>query len=116
VGTVAVTFVSEFTVNVAEIPLNFTPVALLKLVPLIVTEVPTGPLVGLKLVMAGVTVNKHLQFLVTLGHTGSGYRNLYPHCYHGGPKCSDFAAGTSSPFAFLCHLASAVRRHRFLGR
>jgi len=57
VGTVAVTCVSEFTLNVAETPLNFTLVAPVKLVPVIVTEVPTGPLVGLKLVMAGVTVN-----------------------------------------------------------
>jgi hypothetical protein len=57
VGTVAVTLVSELTLNVAETPLNVTLVAPVKLVPVIVTEVPTGPLVGLKLVMAGVTVN-----------------------------------------------------------
>ena len=57
VGTVAVTCVSEFRVKVAETPLNVTLVAPVKLVPVIVTEVPTGPLVGVKLVMAGVTVN-----------------------------------------------------------
>jgi hypothetical protein len=57
VGTVAVTCVSEFTVKVAETPLNVRLVAPVKLVPVIVTEVPTGPLVGLKLLMVGVTVN-----------------------------------------------------------
>jgi hypothetical protein len=57
VGTVAVTCVSEFTLNVAETPLNVTLVAPVKPIPMIVTEVPTGPLVGLNLVMAGVTVN-----------------------------------------------------------
>jgi hypothetical protein len=31
----------------AEVPLNVTPVAPVKLVPVIVTAVPTGPLVGL---------------------------------------------------------------------
>ena len=55
-GTVAVTWLSEFTVKVAEVALNFTLVAPVKLVPVRVTTVPTGPLVGLKLVMTGVTL------------------------------------------------------------
>jgi hypothetical protein len=51
VGTVAVIFVAELTENdVALTPLNFTDVVVnpvpLKFVPLIVTDVPTGPLVG----------------------------------------------------------------------
>jgi hypothetical protein len=50
-GTTAVIFVAELTVNdVALTPLNFTDVVVnpvpLKFVPLIVTVVPTGPLVG----------------------------------------------------------------------
>src|SRR5258706_301001 len=52
-GTVACIVVAEFTVNVALTPLNFTAVAPLKFVPLIVTLVPTGPLVGVKLVIEG---------------------------------------------------------------
>ena len=43
-GTVAVILMSETTVNdVAITPLNFTMVAPVKFVPLIVTSVPTGP-------------------------------------------------------------------------
>ena len=62
-GTVAVIFVSELTMNVAVVPLNFTAVAPENPVPLIVTEVPTGPLFGEKDVIFGavpappVTVN-----------------------------------------------------------
>ena len=60
-GTVAVIFVSELTVNVAVVPLNFTAVAPENPVPLIVTEVPTGPLFGENEVIVGpaplVTVN-----------------------------------------------------------
>ena len=52
-GTVAVIFVAELTVNVAITPLNFTAVAPVKFVPEIVTEVPTGPEVGVKLVIVG---------------------------------------------------------------
>ena len=54
VGTVAVIFVSETTVNVATTVPNFTAVAAFKAVPLIVTSVPTGPLGGVKLEMVGV--------------------------------------------------------------
>src|SRR5438552_18985254 len=43
-GTVAVIVVAEFTVKLALVPLNRTAVAPVKLVPLIVTLVPTGPL------------------------------------------------------------------------
>ena len=46
-GTVAVICVLEFTVNDALVPLNATLVAPVKFEPLIVTCVPTGPLVGL---------------------------------------------------------------------
>src|SRR5439155_5410873 len=53
-GTVAVTCVAEFTVNVvALVPLNFTDVAPVRFVPVITTLVPTGPLVGEKLVIVG---------------------------------------------------------------
>jgi hypothetical protein len=45
-GTVAVIFVPESTLNAAVVPLNFTAVVPLKLVPLIVTDVPTTPPVG----------------------------------------------------------------------
>src|SRR5207245_3741441 len=52
-GTVAVIWVSEFTVNVAVVPLNVTAVAPVKAVPVSVTLAPTAPLVGEKLVMVG---------------------------------------------------------------
>jgi hypothetical protein len=52
-GTVAVICVSEFTANVAAVPLNMTAVAPVNPLPLIVTGVPTVPLEGLKLVIDG---------------------------------------------------------------
>src|SRR5712691_810963 len=52
-GTVAVMVVAEFTVKLALVPLNSTTVAPVKLVPLMVTLVPTGPLVGVKLEIVG---------------------------------------------------------------
>jgi hypothetical protein len=46
--------VAEVTVKLAALtPLNATAVAPVKFVPLIVTLVPTGPLVGVKSVIAG---------------------------------------------------------------
>ena len=39
--------------KLAAVPLNRTAVAPVKFVPLIVTLVPTGPLVGVKLVIVG---------------------------------------------------------------
>jgi hypothetical protein len=54
VGTVAVIWVDEFTVKlVAFVVLNRTAVAPVKLVPVMTTLVPTGPLVGLKDVTVG---------------------------------------------------------------
>src|SRR6266403_958206 len=52
--------VSEVTAKLAPRPLNATAVALVKLVPLMVTLVPTGPLVGAKIVIVGglSTVNE----------------------------------------------------------
>src|ERR1700704_2168063 len=52
-GTVAVIAVAEFTVKLALVPLKVTAVAPVKFVPLIVTVVPTGPLLGAKLVIVG---------------------------------------------------------------
>ena len=52
-GTVAWMAVAELTVKLALVPLNVTAVAPLKFVPLIDTLVPTGPLEGVKLVIAG---------------------------------------------------------------
>ena len=43
--------------KVAALPLTRTAVAPMKFVPLIVTLVPTGPLVGVKLVIVGATAN-----------------------------------------------------------
>src|SRR5436309_6107114 len=53
VGTVVVILVSEFTVNMADTPLNFTSVAPVKFVPVMAAEVPTGPMIGLNSTMTG---------------------------------------------------------------
>ena len=45
-GTVALICVSELTVKLAEVPLNVTALAPVKAVPLIATDIPTGPLAG----------------------------------------------------------------------
>src|SRR5438067_6631726 len=68
-GTAAEICVAEFTVKVALVPLNFTEVAPVKFVPVIVTLVPTGPLKGAKLVMVGglVTVKELLLVAVPSG-------------------------------------------------
>lgn len=59
VGTVTVSCVEMAAVMVACVPLNVTvlsAIVLLKLVPVMVTVVPIGPLVGVKLVIEGDTV------------------------------------------------------------
>jgi hypothetical protein len=58
VGTRAVIFVDETTVNVVAVPLNVTEVAPVKFVPAIVTFVPGAPVVGVKLVIRGATVKR----------------------------------------------------------
>ena len=57
-GTVVWIAVSDVTVNVALTPLNATAVAPVKLVPLIVTLIPTAPPVGAKLVIFGSTTKE----------------------------------------------------------
>jgi hypothetical protein len=52
-GTVAWIAVAELTTKLALTPLKATAVAPVKFVPLIATLVPTGPLVGVKLVIVG---------------------------------------------------------------
>jgi hypothetical protein len=55
-ATVAAICVELFTVKLAAaVELNFTAVAPVKFVPVIVTEIPATPLVGLKLVMVGAS-------------------------------------------------------------
>jgi hypothetical protein len=71
VATVAVICVELFTVNaLAALPLKATAVAPVKLLPVIVTEVPTGPFAGLKLEIAGraaVTVKLLAEFAAPSG-------------------------------------------------
>jgi hypothetical protein len=56
-GTVVVILVSELIRNVAGVPPNLTEVAPAKPVPLIVTAVPTGPLVGENEVIVGAAAH-----------------------------------------------------------
>jgi len=58
--------VAEVTVNVALTPLNVTAVARVKFVPLIVTLVPTAPLVGVKPVIVGGFTTVKLVALVAV--------------------------------------------------
>src|SRR5512138_3610219 len=58
-GTGTTRLVADQLVGVAVVPLNFTvlvPCVAPKFVPVIVTDVPTGPLVGVSVVMLGGTV------------------------------------------------------------
>ena len=56
-GTVAVICVPESTVNVADLLFeNFTAVAPVKFVPVIVTDVPPGPELGVNEVIVGTPV------------------------------------------------------------
>jgi hypothetical protein len=55
-GTIAVICVSESTLKVESVPLNFTLLAPVKVLPVITTFAPGAPLVGLKLVILGVTL------------------------------------------------------------
>ena len=71
-GTVATILVEETTEKFALTPLNRTAVAPVNPVPLIVTEVPGGPLVGVNEVMlgpGGVTVKLELLVAVPSGLT-----------------------------------------------
>ena len=52
--------------KLALTPLNITAVAPLKFVPLIVTLVPTGPLVGVRLVIVGAGMTVKLLALVAV--------------------------------------------------
>jgi hypothetical protein len=61
-GTVAVICVDEFTVKDAEVLLNLTPVTLVKFVPTITTEVPTGPLPGEKEEIVGAPATVTVKF------------------------------------------------------
>jgi hypothetical protein len=56
-GTVALIREDDLTENEALTPLNVTADAPAKLVPLILTVVPTPPLLGLKLVIVGVAAS-----------------------------------------------------------
>ena len=51
---------------VALTPLNVTALAPVKFVPLIVTLVPTGPLVGVKLVIVGALTTVNAALLVAV--------------------------------------------------
>src|SRR5207248_2848168 len=55
-GTVALIVVAEVTVKAAPLPLKFTAVAPVNVVPVIVTLAPTGPKAGVKLVIVGDTM------------------------------------------------------------
>ena len=51
--------------TVAAVPLNLTAVAPVRLAPVMVTEVPTGPEDGVKLVIVGAGITVKLPVLVT---------------------------------------------------
>ena len=57
---------AEVTLKLALLPLNVTAVAPVKFVPLIVTLAPTGPLVGVTLVIVGAGMTAKLLALVAV--------------------------------------------------
>ena len=65
-GTVAWITIGVVTVKLALTPLNVTAVAPVKFVPLSVTLLPTGPLVGVKLVIVGAGITVKLVVLVAV--------------------------------------------------
>ena len=65
-GTVAVMLVAELTVKLAADPLNFTLVAPVKFVPVIITVVPTGPLPGVNELIDGGGMNVNEPELVAV--------------------------------------------------
>lgn len=68
-GTVATSFVVVADETVPAAPLNFTEsldLVALKFVPLMVTDIPTAPLVGEKLEMVGGNTTVKLLLLVTV--------------------------------------------------
>ncbi len=73
-GTVALTLLSEFTVNDAFTLPNDTFVVCVRPLPLIVTTVPTGPLVGAMLLIVGVTLNCWLMAIQAAARTDYRYR------------------------------------------
>jgi hypothetical protein len=67
-GTTATICVAEFTVKVcATVPPKKTAVAPVKSLPVIVTDVPAGPLVGVNDVMTGIAMD--------IGSTGRSRSN-----------------------------------------
>src|SRR5207237_8017547 len=66
VGRVVGIEVDEFTVKLAATPLMVTDVTPVKFVPVIVTLVPAGPLVGEKLVIVGGGMTVKLLALVAV--------------------------------------------------
>ena len=72
VGTEVVMLVALLAVTVATVPLNLTVLfagVMSKFVPVIVTDVPTTPLVGLKLAMVGALVVSVLRKIEMLFET-----------------------------------------------
>src|SRR5438128_5912883 len=65
-GTVAWIAVADVTMKLALTPLNVTDVAPPKFVPLMVTLLPTGPLVDAKLVIVGALVTVNASVLVAV--------------------------------------------------
>ncbi len=65
-GTVAVIWVAEFALMAAAVPLNVTLVAPVRSVPVIVTDVPTGPLAAVKLVTVGARTTVKLVELASV--------------------------------------------------
>ena len=65
-GTVACIEVAELTAKLALTPLKAIRVAPVKLVPLMVTLVPTGPLAGVKPVIDGGLITVKLPALVAV--------------------------------------------------
>jgi hypothetical protein len=83
-GTMAVIWVDEFTVKVADVFLNLTSLTSMKFVPVIVTEAPTGPLVGENEVMVGAPGAVTVKFAELLAMPFTVVTEIFPDTAVGG--------------------------------
>jgi hypothetical protein len=77
-GTVAAIWDSEATVNEAGLPLKETAVATVKLVPVIVTRPPAGPLVGANAATTGGSPDETVKSVRVVNVPSSSVTEMVP--------------------------------------
>lgn len=98
-GTIAVTCASELIVNWADSPLNLTAVVPANPLPVITTDVPGGPLVGLKEAMAGHPTVVTVKFEELVAVPSGVVKEMGPVLAPDGTTASTLVELTRSKFA-----------------